>query len=229
MTHSVNGVSQVLPPLPLAFEYIYVFTSGIGGIHRKMSPARWNGNEVSKSYLVYSADQMRAYARAAIAVQPPAASQPSEPAFYINPVIIDSATGKVGKHIKSDLTWSRMSAYGWKMPVYLAPPHQPPAASRPSDLQKFLDEAGAEGLVLGGIDAGDLYVSLYGYNAPSSAQTPPAASQPSDGLEHAFRQLDERAGQFAESHDREENEYAAGITDALTIIRAALAAVQGKK
>lgn len=76
-----------------------------------------------------------AFTRAAFelaAPQPPAASQPSEAAFYINPVIIDSATGKVGKHIKSDLTWSRTSAYGWKMPVYLAPPHQPPAASQPT-------------------------------------------------------------------------------------------------
>ena len=70
------GTEREIPPLPLAFEWIYEFPSPFGGMHRKLDSARWNGNEVSKSYRVYTADQMHAYARAAIAVQSPAASQP---------------------------------------------------------------------------------------------------------------------------------------------------------
>ena len=48
-------------------------------------------------------------------------------------------------------------------------------------LRKFLDAAGGEGLVLDGVDAGDLYVSMYGYEpAPESdagAQQPTPAAR----------------------------------------------------
>ena len=41
--------------------------------------------------------------------------------------------------------------------------------SEDAELRLFLDAAGGEGLVLNGIDAGDLYVRLYGYEPPPDA------------------------------------------------------------
>lgn len=51
-------------PLPLSFEWVYEFPSPMGGVHRKLTPGRWNGSDSKAQYLVYTADQMRAYADA---------------------------------------------------------------------------------------------------------------------------------------------------------------------
>lgn len=53
-----------LPPLPLAYEYIYEFADGA----RKLSPSMRNGSHPTRSETVYTADQMRTYARAAQAL-----------------------------------------------------------------------------------------------------------------------------------------------------------------
>jgi hypothetical protein len=63
---------EALPELPLAFEWIYEFPSPFGGVHRKLTSARWNGSKPSESYLVYTAAQMREYALAARAGMAPA-------------------------------------------------------------------------------------------------------------------------------------------------------------
>lgn len=42
-------------------------------------------------------------------------------AFYINPSIIDPATGRIGDHVKSALTWSNTKHHGWQVPVFLSP------------------------------------------------------------------------------------------------------------
>ena len=55
-----------------------------------------------------------------------------------------------------------------------------PALAAPVEnplLRKFLDAAGGEGLVLDGVDAGDLYVSMYRY-APATQPTPVASPAP---------------------------------------------------
>ena len=54
-----------MPPVPLAFEYVYEWADGA----RKLNTSQRNGMKCKASYLVYTADQMQDYARAAIAAQ----------------------------------------------------------------------------------------------------------------------------------------------------------------
>ena len=54
-----------LPPLPIAFDYVYEWADGA----RQLNTSQRNGMKCRASYLVYTAEQMRDYACAAIAAQ----------------------------------------------------------------------------------------------------------------------------------------------------------------
>lgn len=54
-----------------------------------------------------------------------------EPLFYINPKIIDPASGKMARHVTDAITWSSEPVSGaWSMPVFAAP--QPQQIPEPS-------------------------------------------------------------------------------------------------
>ena len=63
-----------LPPLPLAYEYIY----GWSGAHRSLSYNRWNGMAPDTSETVYTRDQMHAYLLADRASRSVAEDRPHE-------------------------------------------------------------------------------------------------------------------------------------------------------
>ena len=160
------------------------------------------------------------YAVYLAAIQPPAASQPSDREIIL---LADRYLKGIDTVENETIDFARA----------ILAATQPPAASQPSD--EFQLETYDAGLLNdyggGKVEWWQDYIrnELSRAHGFYQSQCEPAASQPTDGLERAFRQLDERAREHAESHDREENEYAAGITDALTMIRASLAAVQRKQ
>lgn len=69
-----------LPPLPLPWNYVYIWDEPGGVAHRDFSVARRNGTACDRVLTVYTADQMREYARAASAAQPPQpVAEPTDP------------------------------------------------------------------------------------------------------------------------------------------------------
>lgn len=60
-------MTDTLPPLPEPFDYCYEWDGPYGT--RKFSPAQHNGNRPTRSVALYTADQMRAYAAAAVAAE----------------------------------------------------------------------------------------------------------------------------------------------------------------
>ncbi|CAB5512019.1 hypothetical protein LMG26857_01308 [Achromobacter anxifer] len=44
-----------------------------------------------------------------------------EPAFYINPMIIDAETGKIARDVSRAITWDSKEGRAWSLPVYLTP------------------------------------------------------------------------------------------------------------
>jgi hypothetical protein len=67
--------------------------------------------------------------RAALASAPVA----GEPAFYINPMIIDAETGKIARDVSGAITWDSKKGRAWSMPVYINPrPESAPVESENS-------------------------------------------------------------------------------------------------
>jgi hypothetical protein len=54
-----------LPPLPEPWEYCYEWNTPYG-LHRKFNASHYNGAPCTNQVLVFTADHMRAYARAAV-------------------------------------------------------------------------------------------------------------------------------------------------------------------
>lgn len=52
-----------LPPLPTPWEYVYEWQHTPFGIHRSFSANHWNGAACTRQVVVFTADQMRAYAK----------------------------------------------------------------------------------------------------------------------------------------------------------------------
>lgn len=76
---------QALPELPPPWDHCYEWDGPYG--KRKFTAAKHNGVDCSRSLAVYTADQMHAYARAAIAAQQPADAVPSETGWLIEQCI----------------------------------------------------------------------------------------------------------------------------------------------
>ena len=58
-------MSVELPPLPEPWEYCYEWDTPYG-LHRKFNASHYNGTPCTNQVLVFTADQMRTYARAAV-------------------------------------------------------------------------------------------------------------------------------------------------------------------
>lgn len=84
----------------------------------------------------YGADQLAAEIREFLAAQQPA-PQPVEPAFFINPKIINPQSGKI--QVNGAITHSDRAVGGWTLPVYIAAPQ--PADERGA-FEAWAKEAG---------------------------------------------------------------------------------------